>query len=78
MEKYSPVDMNKIVKIQSTCKLLIISAVHSFCIQLKKQTEGERIFKFVRRNNSTYVLMNHIPCDSHQTIQISSQKGAKI
>lgn len=79
MQKYNPVDMNKIVKIESTCKLLIISAVHNFCIQLKKkQKEGERIFKFVRRNNSTYVLMNHIPCDSHQTIQISSQKGVKI
>lgn len=78
MQKYNPVDMNKIVKIESTCKLFIISAVHNFCIQLKKQTEGERIFKFVRRNNSTYVLMNHIPCDSDQTIQISSQKGVKI
>lgn len=39
MQKYNPVDMNKIVKIESTCKLLIISAVHNFCIQLKKKNK---------------------------------------
>lgn len=42
MQKYNPVDMNKIVKIESTCKLLIISAVHNFCIQLKKKTKRRR------------------------------------
>lgn len=36
------------------------------------------VFKFVRKDNSTDVLMNYIPRDSDQTAQTSSQKELKI
>lgn len=76
MQKYNPVDMNKILKIKSTCKLFRTSAVYNFRIQLKKHKQKWSLN--FSEDNSTDVLMNHIPCDSDQTTQPSSQKEVKI